>query len=342
MNHKFFLFITSILFSFIQAESVWVNYGWEIFDNAGDGRALSLGNSLTADGTSPISVLWNPAHQDSQQTLPFSYGHQNRFAGLVSSDVLVFGFKGKINTPLSIVILREAVSRIPDTRDLLLDWGSDGMPGTMDFGEGNGLLDEGERLDFENIKYFNQSQWAFHLSTAKQIKNFTLGIAAKSLFHNLGGYNGNGFGFDIGAKFSPWKNGVLGLTFNHFTTSWFIWDNGTVERTVPNISSGLTQLIKLSKIPLDIRFNGGVVKTLGYKGVLYNLGFELSYNSKFQIRLGRNNNGFVSTGIGLIWTSFSIDYAYRPSPSYTGFGSSQLISFRLDPIWFKNKIISFL
>ena len=103
-------------------------------------------------------------------------------------------------------------------------------------------------LDFENIKYFNQSQWAFHLSTAKQIKNFTLGIAAKSLFHNLGGYNGNGFGFDIGAKFSPWINGVLGITFNHFTTSWFIWDNGTVERTLPNISSGLTQLIKLSKI----------------------------------------------------------------------------------------------
>ena len=228
--NKNFLFITYIIFSFIYAESIWVNYGWEIFDNAGDGRALSLGNSLIADGSSPISVLWNPAHQDTQRILPFSYGHQNRFAGLVSSDVLVFSYNKKIKTPLSIVILREAVSNIPDTRDLLLDWGADGMPGTMDFGEANGVLDEGERLDYEKIKYFNQSQWALHLSTAKKIKNFTLGIAAKSLFHNLGGYNGNGYGFDIGAKFSPWKKGTLGLTFNHFTTSWFIWDNGTVER----------------------------------------------------------------------------------------------------------------
>ncbi len=342
MNSKNSFFIILILCSYIYSESIWVNYGWEIFDNAGDGRALSLGNSFIADGTSPISVLWNPAHQDPKRDLPLSYGHQNRFAGLVSSDVLVFGFKNKFRTPLSIVILREAVSRIPDTRDLLLDWGEDGMPGTMDFGEGNGVLDEGERLDFENIKYFNQSQWALHFSTAKRIKNVTLGIAAKSLFHNLGGYHGNGFGFDIGAKFSPWEDNIIGIAFNHFTTSWFIWDNGTVERTMPSITLGVTQLLQLSKLPLGFRLNGGVVKSLGYKGVLYNLGVELNYQSNLQIRLGRNSNGFLSTGIGLIWKNFSIDYAYRPSPSNTGFGSSQLISFRLDPIWFKNKIISFL
>ena len=152
MNRKNSFFIILIFCSHIYSESIWVNYSWEIFDNAGDGRALSLGNSFIADGTSPISVLWNPAHQDPKRDLPLSYGHQNRFADLVSSDVLVFGFKNKFRTPLSIVILREAVSRIPDTRDLLLDWGEDGMPGTMDFGEGNGVLDEGERLDFENIK----------------------------------------------------------------------------------------------------------------------------------------------------------------------------------------------
>tara|TARA_B110000438_G_C15755480_1_gene624881 strand:+ start:212 stop:1243 length:1032 start_codon:yes stop_codon:yes gene_type:complete len=341
-NNKKFIFISSILFSFLQSESVWVNYGWEIFENAGDGRALSLGNSLTADGSSPISVLWNPAHQDSQRKLPFSYGHQNRFAGLVSSDVLVFSFKNYIKRPFSIAILREAVSRIPDTRNLLLDWGADGMPGTMDLGEGNGVLDEGERLDFENIKYFNQSQLAIHLSTAKIINNFTFGVAAKSLFHNLGGYNGNGFGFDIGVKFNPWKNSTIGLTFNNFTTSWFIWDNGTVERTMPTISLGVTQLFKSTKYPVSFRLNGGTTQILYYEGTLYNFGLELSYKSKFQIRVGRNNYGYISTGIGLEWTNFSIDYAYRPSPSYTGFGSSQLISFRLDPFWFKNKIISFL
>ena len=111
---------------------------------------------------------------------------------------------------------------------------------------------------------------------------------------------------------------------------------------MPNISLGVAQLLKLSSLSLDFRCNGSIVKTLGYKGVLYNIGIELSYKSNLQIRLGRNINGFLSTGIGLIWTNYSIDYAYRPSPSNTGFGPSQLISFRLDPIWFKNKIISFL
>ena len=176
--------LTLVFSTYLTAESIWVKYGWEIMDNGGDARALALGNTLTADGSSPISVLWNPAHQTHQQTLPLIYGHQNRFAGLVSSDVLVFPLKTKMTIPLGLVILREGVSRIPDTRNLLLDWGADGMPGTMDFGEGNGVIDEGERLNLKDIKYFNQSQWAIHLSTSRNYKQFTIGVAVKGVLHN--------------------------------------------------------------------------------------------------------------------------------------------------------------
>ena len=111
---------------------------------------------------------------------------------------------------------------------------------------------------------------------------------------------------------------------------------------MPNISLGVTQLFKFAKLPLNFRINGGFIKTLSYKDFQFNIGAEINYKSNLQIRLGRNNNGFLSTGIGLVWTNFSIDYAYSPSPSYTGFGSSQLISFRIDPVWFKTKIVSFL
>ena len=89
MAFRIILCILTLVFStYLEAESIWVKYGWEIMDNGGDARALALGNTLTADGSSPISVLWNPAHQTHQHTLPLIYGHQNRFAGLVSSDVL--------------------------------------------------------------------------------------------------------------------------------------------------------------------------------------------------------------------------------------------------------------
>ena len=311
-------------------------------NNGGDARALALGNTLTADGSSPIAVLWNPAHQTRKANLPLIYGHQNRFAGLVSSDVLVFPLKTKMSIPLGLVILREAVSRIPDTRDLLLDWGADGMPGTMDIGEGNGILDEGERLNLEDLKYFDQSQWAIHLSMARNYKQFTIGVAAKGVLHNLGGYNGTGFGLDVGAKIYPWKNGIMGLSITNCTTSWLLWENGTLERTIPSVNLGITHLFDFSNIPFQARFNGDALFELGNQKSRFSAGVEVNYKTKFQIRFGSNNNGFLSTGLGLLWTNFSIDYAYRPSPADTGFGASHIISFRIDPLWVRNKIKTLL
>ena len=74
----------------------------------------------------------------------------------------------------------------------------------------------------------------------------------------------------------------------------------------------MISLFKFAKLPLNFRINGGVIKTLAYKDFQFNIGAEINYKSNLQIRLGRNNNGFLSTGIGLAWTNFSIDYAYRP------------------------------
>ncbi|GIT74907.1 MAG: hypothetical protein Ct9H300mP29_9010 [Candidatus Neomarinimicrobiota bacterium] len=102
----------------------------------------------------------------------------------------------------------------------------------MDFGEGNGVLDEGERLNLEDIKYFNQSQWAVHLSHPGNYKQFTIGFGAQRSFHNLGGYNGTGFGLDIGAKVSPLGKWYYRFINNNCPTSWLLWENGTVERKI--------------------------------------------------------------------------------------------------------------
>ncbi len=69
---------------------------------------------------------------------------------------------------------------------------------------------------------------------------------------------------------------------------------------------------------------------------------EISYRSNFEVRFGRNNNGYLSTGLGLLWKNFSMDYAYRSSPVDTGFGASHLISFRIDPLWARNKLKTLL
>ena len=69
------------------------------------------------------------------------------------------GFDKYINDSswVSVIMLYENVNGIPDTRGALLDWGLDGIFGTFDVGEGNGSLDEGERLDVDKIRFFNQN-----------------------------------------------------------------------------------------------------------------------------------------------------------------------------------------
>ena len=72
-------------------------------------------------------------------------------------------------------MLHESIDRIPDTRDMLLDFGLDGIPGTGDVGEGNGQVDEGERLDKDKLSYFSQKQTGVYLSTSWKSKSNSYG-----------------------------------------------------------------------------------------------------------------------------------------------------------------------
>ena len=67
---------------------------------------------------------------------------------------------------------------------MLLDWGLDGQFGTNDIGEGNGRLDEGERLDQNKLSFSNQSQIGIHNSFKKTMLNQEIGIAFKVLAKN--------------------------------------------------------------------------------------------------------------------------------------------------------------
>ena len=161
-----------------------MRYGWQAFKNAGDAQSLALGQTQTAAYGGAASVMQNPAHANHPIDQYLS-AHQNRFAGLVNSDLIVFPTLKRFRNPVKMVLFREGVSQIPDTRDVLLDWGLDGIPGTGDAGENNGQLDEGERLDAEQVSYFRQSQWGVHLSTTWQIQHWTLGVGIKGFFSRI-------------------------------------------------------------------------------------------------------------------------------------------------------------
>jgi hypothetical protein len=330
------------------SQSYWVKYGWQVFNNAGDARILSLGGAAVTDFGTSVSPLFNPAASGKVGIHNLNYTHQSRLAGMINSDLLGFPIQN-FSRPLNLIIIHEGIDQIPDTRNILLDFGLDGVPGTGDIGEGNGTLDEGERLDEDKVKYFSQRQLGLHLSTSWKNNNIEFGIAVKTLFHSIGEHTGSGIGLDFGVLAIPWKNGRLGLTIRDITTSWQVWENGTVERFKPSVMTGISHSHQFSNFPVSISGMVNIVSdgggksidddiNLGNHGANIRFGFNGVYDNKIALRLGRNTIGSTTGGIGLSWDNLSLDYAFLNEPTGSGLGVSHMVSLSINYGWIRGMI----
>lgn len=334
-----YLLLLSIGFS----RPYWVRYGWQVFRNVGDARSIALGGIQATDSGTSVSPLFNPSSSGSAGKHSFTYAHQSRLSGIINSDLLAFPIP-KSGLPLNLILLYEGIGDIPNTQSLLLDFGLDGIPGTNDLGEGNGILDEGERLDKSGLTFFNQQQLGLHLSTAWNQGGWNLGIGLKGLYQSLGRHKAMGVGLDFGVAKNPWNGGRFGLTITDITTSWLVWENGTVERSKPEIHVGFSQIHRLENIPLsftgimgiDINSNGRNLNEdfhfQNYGGNV-RIGLNIVYAYKVAIRIGRNGVGATTAGLGLSWDTVSLDYAFQTESSGSALGGSHYISISVDPNW---------
>lgn len=324
-----------------------MKYGWQAFKNAGDAQTIALGQTHTAAYNGTVSILQNPAHthQFYDRVL---YTHQSRFAGLVNSDLLAIPTINRFRLPVNLIIFYEGIGNIPDTRDILLDWGNDGIPGTSDPGENNGLLDEGERLDADQVAYFSQSQMGLHLSTSLLWKNWVLGIGMKGFFHSLADHYSTGIGLDIGLKKPLWKGSTFGIVLTDATSSILVWENGTVELFSPEFYTGLSQVIEIPKLPIkfNVMFDLAIDPfakhlsddfNLGNFGGRYRGGIEINYD-QIAVRFGRNINAIKTAGVGIDWGESALHYAFTLAPSSSNLGDTHLISFSVKPQWLQNQI----
>ena len=343
--------MTLLLFLMLSSgfsQSYWVKYGWQAFNSAGDARILALGGAAVTDFGTSVSPLFNPAASGKVGIHNLNYTHQSRLAGMINSDLLGFPIQN-FSRPLNLIIIHEGIDQIPDTRNILLDFGLDGVPGTGDIGEGNGTLDEGERLDEDKLAYFSQRQLGLHLSTSWTKDTFEVGMAVKTLFHSIGEHSASGIGLDFGVLAVPWKNGRLGLTIRDITTSWQVWENGTVERFKPTAIGGLSQTHRFEDLPLTISGMVNIVWESGGKsidddihldnhGANYRLGLNGVYDNKIALRLGRNAIGSTTGGIGLSWENLSLDYAFLNEPSGSGLGVSHMVSLAVNSKWIRQYV----
>ena len=339
-----YFFIVSIGFS----NGFLVNYGWELFEHVTDARTASLGKATTAyNFGSPTSSLINPIFSLAP-TSNVNVTHQSRFSGILNNDLAGFQFQRK-GKPIQVNMLYEGVGHIPDTRNMLLDWGNDGQFGTNDPGEGNGILDEGERLDVDQVRFFSQHQVGIHGAFNHSFRDLPIGIGVKVLSYSLDNQFALGVGIDIGIVKKIYETNI-GIVARNLPASGLIWENGTVEGTTPTVSVGIHQPLKLTKIPgslhsmfnLDISTsNRHLDSQLGFGSfsVDGSFGIEGIYKDKLFIRLGRNSVNNSTGGLGVEWEGFGIDYAFLSSSSVDGLGNHHLISLNFSLEWVKSKLL---
>ncbi len=333
----------------VHANVYFVKYGWEIFDYTSEAKTASLGNATSSYRySSSSSSLNNPAFcLDTNSHL--SITHQARFAGIINSDLLSFQLK-RDKRLININIIYEGIGDIPDTRSALFDWGLDGEYGTNDLGEGNGIIDDGERLDQNQINYFNQRKFGIYGASMFRYKNIPIGVGLKFLTVILGENHGIGIGLDFGIT-KQISRFNFGFVFRNIPSSGLLWDNGTVEATLPSIEIGTNYKIDFEKLNslviypmanLNISMSNKHLDTQYYINDIsldMAFGLEIIYKQKIMLRLGKDYYRKLTGGIGIKWDDFIIDYAFLPSSINGILANHHLISVSFDIDWMFSKII---
>ena len=333
------------------AEINSVSHGWGLFNRLSDSRIASLSFSTIAYPIESSGIaLVNPA-LSSFDNEKIGLTHQSKFGGMLNSEFIGFNKNISDSSWANIALLYEGISGIPDTRNALLDWGNDGVFGTFDPGENNGILDEGERIDGNKISYFSQNQFGLFSAMSKQYSGWNLGVGIKLLFHSLGENYGIGTGMNFGA-FKSFKNGTsMGFVLQDAPASGVLWDNGNIELTSSSFAFGLHHQLIFEKYQLeihpvcrlDILMKERTIDSRLFLSVIpveFSGGIETIYKRKIFARLGVFPTGTIASGLGIFWENMTIDYAYLIDNSISGIDKNHLITMSLSFDWIINKLFN--
>ncbi len=289
--HAMKYFISLLLLPvFVLAEIV--SYGEDPFVMGMSIDAYALGNIKALPMQNP-SPGGNVAFLEARDR-KLGFQHTEGFGGVYQTDVL----SGTQNN-WSLVLFRGGVSGIPDTRDALLDFGTDGVAGTEDEdgSENNGKMDPGERLSINSITYFSTQQFLAELGYSHQM-NPKLAVhgTARLLYHDLHAESGFGLGFHGGMLYEPVNNLRLGVEVTDALGTTIFWSSGLTEIYAPQLFLGADYHLKFKKVPFifhpifqaEISLNGEQSE-LNKGNWGYSSGLEIVFQNQLFIQLGRSS-----------------------------------------------------
>ncbi len=163
------------------------------------------------------------------------------------------------------------------------------------------------------IDKFNAQNFEIGISGAYKINDaLQFGLTAKFLFEKIYIDNASGYAFDIGGLYSK-ENLSVGAVISNFGSMTELRNESTKLPTAARF--GASYLINLPKLDGGVRISADGFKVLDGGVFHFNGGAEFQYKDFLRIRAGYQS-GYedrnITTGIGLKYKAFSLDYAFVP------------------------------
>lgn len=308
---KQFTLILLSLFIFLpqtNAQTVISKYAGEFMAIGVGGRPLAMGGAFVAVANDITAGYYNPAGLAQINYPQVALMHDERFGNLVNYDYAAVAIPWDTDMSFALSVMRLGIDGIPDTRNALIDL------------NGNGKIDDNDRLDYSKITEFSNQDWAFYLSFAKiHSDNFYYGASIKIIYRDIAEYNAYGVGFDVGAIYLPFENFSVGANLQDITTTLVSWNTGLNELVSPTAKIGAAYGLHILNgtftpaLDFDVRFeNRQYASTFHFGPVSFDMhaGFEFNYNNLFSVRAGYNDVKQFTIGAGIKLPKLNIDYSF--------------------------------
>jgi hypothetical protein len=302
------------------------------------GRPLGMGGAFVSLVNDVSAGYWNPGALSKINYPQFALMHDERFGNLVNYDYGSVAIPWGPNVSLGLSVIRLGVDDVPDTKGALIDLNN------------NGYLDEGERLDYSKITFFNAADWAFIATySKKQSEKLSYGINLKVISRSLDDGSAWGIGFDVGALYNITPKFRVGANLQDLTTTLVAWNTGRKELITPTAKVGGSYDIDFLKtgritpaVDFDVRFENRKFASLAHMGPVsfdMHAGLEYGFKDLFAVRVGYNDVKQLTLGAGVKLPKLNIDYSFAKFDGNDQLGNTHRISvmFTLDEEKFKRK-----
>jgi len=289
------------------------------------GRPLGMGGAYVSLVSDVTAGYWNPGALARINYPQLALMHDERFGNLVNYDYGAVAIPFGPNVSLGLSIIRLGVDNVPDTRRALLDLNQ------------NGYFDQGDRLDYSKISFFNAADWALYFTYAKKHdEKLSYGVNLKLISRSIAEGSAWGVGFDVGAVYSPFPNFRLGANLQDISTTLLAWNTGRKELITPTAKVGGSydfEIFKNSRITpaldFDLRFENRRFASLANLGPVsfdMHAGIEYGFKDLFSVRAGYNDVKQLTLGAGIKLPKLNIDYSFAKFDKDDQLGNTHRIS----------------